>query len=93
MDRPIQVGDLVMVVKKCCPEFGLPDSPIFVVESFWQAPLTTKCRICGSQLSRKQATHHTGGDWVGYPVEWLKRIPPLSELEGEKTEEKLKEPA
>jgi hypothetical protein len=32
------------------------------------------------------ATHHHGGR---IPLSWLKRIPPLAELEGQRTEETL----
>lgn len=89
--KPIAVGDLVMVVKptECCGVFS-PKAHIFVVArikpSYW------RCVHCGrSGFGESMA-------WLDdntqcFAVFRLKRIPPISELEGVQSEEKLKEPA
>lgn len=89
MDRPIQVGDLVQIVRwphKCTPQSGWPrlGTP-FVVEAID----TCCCGICGERTGIGAGN----GLGRGAPLSWLKRIPPLEELEGQRTEETLREPA
>lgn len=85
-DRPIQVGDLVCVVKVHCDKQWL--NHVFQVTGITRA--IRKCYVCGHQEEMDTAT---GLSHFYMPLAWLRRIPPLSELEGERTEEKLKEPA
>ena len=89
-DRPIQVGDLVQVVRPpvcgCIKLIGIT----FKVSSFGNAE-RYRCTSCGFSWP------HDGHSVRGYKdfafQEYLlKRIPPLDELEGERTEEKLREP-
>ncbi len=87
-DRPIRVGDLVVQIKTCCEpdEFvGIP----FVVEKlvFCSAP----CSECGDSYSGLHVYEQEDEDWfeAWIPIHWLKRIPPLSELESEKSEDCL----
>jgi hypothetical protein len=86
MSEPIKAGDLVVVVRwPCCSgEVGW----IFSVKEL-RTSSDGWCLRCGSK------TGHTGAqlkasDGLGLvPVAWLKRIPPLSELEGERQDEAL----
>jgi hypothetical protein len=89
-DRPIQVGDLVLVVKPapCC---GVQNSfgPYKVLA------IDVSVGICGgcfgdSEWNVPRARLSNGQN---IPIVRLKRIPPLSELEGERTDEQIKEPA
>lgn len=91
MDKPISVGDLVMVVKPrlqcgCFSTVGR----IFQVIALVNRP--TFCRECGKVDGTfyDMAIDHIGD---GCPLFRLKRIPPLDEFEGEKRDEKLTEPA
>lgn len=85
-DRPIQVGDMVQVVRwPCC---GMRLGAIRTVEKFRQVS-SLKCCGCWAEHSGMFAYLDNGE----CPAEWLKRLPPLSELESSKTDEPLKEPA
>ena len=89
-DRPIQVGDLVQVVRptRCCggtKTIGWT----YLVMSF-NSMDSYKCEACGA-ITRSPVADR-GYGW-GCTVDRLKRIPPLSELEGQRTQEDLREPA
>jgi hypothetical protein len=91
MDKPISVGDLVVIVRlrECCPEntkLGL----IYRVNSLRTAEYA--CHYCGKPHGG-QWTVAWGEGNVGANVVRLKRIPPLSDLEGERTQEDIREPA
>ena len=94
MDRPIQVGDLVQVVRwPCC---GVALGYTYRVAEFrtWGERQCSKCKaLIKATIHAKGGADPFDGLCPAIPLEWLKRIPPLSELEGEKTEEKLREPA
>ena len=91
MDKPISVGDLVVIVDECCPN----ESSLGEIHRVLQiGTFHSGCDYCGDS-SHGVLAHLTGGEddndhWV--PLPWIKRIPPLEELEGAKTEEKLREP-
>lgn len=80
-EKPIGVGDLVMVVRCCCV-WAVAGRPIFkVVEidpginengDLWQ------CEGCGKLMPPEP---HAESDTTMHPVSWLKRIPPLEELD------------
>lgn len=85
-DRQIQVGDLVMVKQVCCDTsvLGVP----FIVS---RAILSGHyCTNCGKSHTASMLA--IGLRDYGVPFSWLKRIPPLDELEGRRTEEKLRLP-
>lgn len=89
---PIAVGDLVVVVRWPCCKGDIGHT--FVVAGLETRPDVAHCGYCGATGG------HTGmhakarrGDGGLYPLEFLKRIPPLGELEGEDTKEDLREPA
>lgn len=88
-DRPIAVGDLVMIVWPCCSYHA---SKVFTVMDVIAYDATGVCKSCGHTV--KKGTQLAAiSDRIGYPLSWLKRIPPMSELEGERSQEKLTEPA
>ena len=92
-ERPIAVGDLVQVVRPtpCCGnENNL--SRIFVVEAIGR--FGDFCMYCGRRVRLVSAQGLVGaGTTNSVRLSRLKRIPPLDELEGTKTDEPMKEPA
>ena len=91
-ERPIQVGDLVAYRRVCCDTFtdGIWIFRVGVLHDV--RPAGCKCSGCG-RLIPSGLNAAEFAKFPGAPLSWLKRIPPLSELEGERTQEKLKEPA
>ena len=90
--RAIQVGDLVQVVKvrDCCPErtaWGL----IFRVAEITGTEGLWRCCYCDKIEGKQPAAWDSNGG--GAELYRLKRIPPLEELEGTKTDEPIQEPA
>lgn len=88
----IQVGDLVQVVRaRTCCNGGTPNlGHVFRVNSIGRRRTST-CPYCGGGIPEIMvlADFHM----AGYAMDRLKRIPPLSELEGVKTDEPIQEPA
>jgi hypothetical protein len=86
VSEPIKVGDLVVVVKACCDmmvkhkNFGR----VFTVTGFNTGRL--KCHHCAFRVPN--ATWAEFGLYEAY-LPWLKRIPPLSELDDVKNTEEL----
>lgn len=88
-DRPIAVGDLVCIVGACCD----PKNVVGFVERVVGLRSTkTNCGGCGQSYFGVHAWFEGGNHW-GFPAVWLKRIPPLDELESASTDEPMKEPA
>lgn len=83
----ISVGDLVQVIKPstCCGYATSGIGEIFRVAVI--RPRNGKCPNCGAWPGdiKAMADHHQ----MGYDTTRLKRIPPLSELEGEKRDEEI----
>lgn len=90
MDKPISVGDLVQVIKPrpCC---GLPDTLGRILTVTRVAKKFLRCTSCGER--RPNVNAFLLSDNLSYEALRLKRIPPLSELESEKNDSKLAEPA
>jgi hypothetical protein len=92
-DKPISVGDLVAVIKprRC----GCDDSvgQIFQVEWIGVDGRPGKCMACGSNTFQPASITAKRVDGGYVELHRLRRIPPLSELEGERTQEEMKEPA
>jgi len=90
-ERPISVGDLVMVVRGHECHKG----EVYTVHGIEPATaIPWKCKRCKEVVKVGEYTFvDVTGRSEGFPDSWLRRIPPLTELEGERTEEKLKEPA
>lgn len=94
-DRPIQIGDLVMVVRSCCQRMEI--GYIFKVSAlaefnpYWGCP---HCKSTGKDIKViADARFGINRDCTHAPLSWLKRIPPLSEMEGQRAQEDIKEPA
>lgn len=85
----IAVGDLVVVVRSHCEGFASEAAGVtFIVEEMYNLP-RPMCTHCGVRLSDCKAAGTKGeGGWQ-IPLQFLKRIPPLSELEGEKRGEEI----
>lgn len=79
MSEPIKVGDLVMVVRLCCVKYMDGDGPIFTVAKIHDIGRGSICTHCKSDLP-DTARAASVAAFVGVPLPWLKRIPPLSEL-------------
>ena len=82
MSEPIKAGDLVIQIHACCPIYL---GRIFVVGKVDR--MFFRCNGC-SQADKNRLIVFTA-HIAGAPVEWVKRIPPLSELEGEKRVEEI----
>lgn len=89
-DKPIAVGDLVQVVRTCCNEF-LKGPWIFQVAEIASEP-EAFCSQCSKDVPGGAQARGLTGHRVGVPLPWLRRIPPLSELEGQQTQEPLRVP-
>ncbi len=90
MDKPIGVGDLVMVVRPtpCC---GCTDSIGDIFRVKWMGHLEGECCNCGddSVASEGPGADSDANNDEGYLLSRLKRIPPLSELETVRTEDEV----
>jgi hypothetical protein len=86
-DKPISVGDMVVVVKpsECCGDtrnIGW----IFRVDNMMGG--ANYCGICKKDWGESLDLWPNGSRW-SVPIQNVKRIPPLSELEGERREEEI----
>ena len=88
----IKVGDLVVVLRGHCGPHSWTGR-ILTVSELLQSPWG--CSTCGNiqWINETCARFHEEIGWYVCPTRYLKRIPPLEELEGQRTEERLKEPA
>ena len=87
MSEPIKVRDLVRVSKPCC--YHMLRYPIFRVAGFERFE-DYMCKACHTDSpSSLFAVSEENRRWH-VPVPWLKRIPPLEEVEGIETQEPLK---
>jgi len=88
MDKPISVGDLVRITHACC-------DPKNVVGYFEEV---TRISNTSTDCGRCRTPHHGAHAWFrsgnhyGFPVAWLKRIPPLADLEGVLAQGEIKHP-
>ena len=92
-ERAIQVGDLVQITKSLCGNEG----KIGTVVAF-AGLVDTYTESHGQRwwVLFPRPIPDTWGELQNpapIPHAWLKRIPPLSELEGQRTQEDLREPA
>lgn len=96
----INVGDLVQVIHWAPCMCGLGHIGTVLAPAYPVDPTVLKCGLCVPMLQGNHdraisALHisgfHTNGNGA-VPIVWLKRIPPLWTLEGQKTEEPLKIP-
>ena len=88
--REIKTGDMVVIVYQCCSvdsELGHVFRVTKVLET------GTGCSYCGDTFEGLCAEAADGSGPHAVPLHWLKRIPPLEELEGQNQKEDLREPA
>lgn len=92
MDKPIQVGDLVVIVTPS--HCGRTDS---IGDMFRVTKIRPRrggvCEGCNQRFGPGQLIAESDRDSLITELWRLKRIPPLEELEGQRAEETLKEPA
>lgn len=96
MSESIKVGDLVRVVHACCGEFA-QGRTIFQVYKFFDRLVGGGydgfCMYCHAKMPHERqafATPHLGTDEAPtFPLSWLRRIPPLEELDDVKREEEI----
>ena len=91
MSEPIKVGDLVMVIKTapCCGRTDTLGLTFHVTAIDTKPGACTQCvttRPAGTVVAATPDTHRIH-------LYRLKRIPPLAELEGGRTQEDIREPA
>jgi hypothetical protein len=99
MDKPISVGDLVMVVRghECvvAKVGGVPYTVEAIVPQMfggWYCPVCdTENHGTSEAYGAKLSPLHTGPG-SGIPLGWLKRIPPQPELEGADSWEEINTP-
>lgn len=87
MSEPIKVGDLVVVVRPqvCCGSTKRLGA-IFTAEYITGG--ANYCANCETKFSNSVDAWQRGMEW-SMPVDRLKRIPPLNELEGVDEKETL----
>ncbi len=91
-DSPISVGDLVAVVRPMPCGCGDSIGWVYKVTKIAkQDHYTSGCRFCGKDYQVGLLAYREDG--CGADLYRLKRIPPLGELEGQRTEEDIREPA
>jgi hypothetical protein len=84
MDRPISVGDLVQVVRwDCCA--GILGE-VFRVQIIRQSTPKARCTYCKAEQGSVLAVD---SDKYMAPLAWVKRIPPLEELDEVRTEDEV----
>lgn len=91
MNKPIQAGDLVQVIRpSACPVATSANlGHIFVVDAILTEKEANSCRYCGAQNHGDHLYAFEKGPYVAWGLRRLKRIPPLEELEGEKHDERI----
>ncbi len=99
--KPISVGDLVMVVRghSCAIEVlgGVPFKVTNILQRTGTGWTCNRCmtpNIAGDVYYGVQGAPVVKGvkrlsDHTSLPITWVKRIPPLEELEGEKRDERI----
>ena len=87
MSEPIKVGDLAMLVRDHGCQGGVGVVGFIVQIDRIYAPTPVECS-CGVPVLT-EAAFAIDGHRYSAPMFWLKRIPPLSELEGEKRDEEI----
>ena len=95
-ERPITVGDLVQVVRgHSCILARVGGWTFVVVEIVQPRGGGWYCEHCKTENAgpNEPGAARRIGEGAYLPLSWLKRIPPLAELEGQRTEESIREPA
>lgn len=93
MDKPISVGDLVVIVRASHCGSTASIGSIFRVTVIRKRRWGSVCEACRHVLPEGEWVAELAGDDSITELHRLKRIPPLGELEGVKTEEDIREPA
>ena len=83
----IEVGDLAMLVRSCCNRYL---GRVFRVAGFEPHQDCFACSFCGTEHpAMTLALTGEKEKFATAPLPWIKRIPPLDELEGLHTQESV----
>jgi hypothetical protein len=88
MSEPIKVGDLVYVLKTCCPEGTAKMTGRIRTVSAIQNE-RTKCPYCGNVYEGPHINNTQSKVAWGSPHWWFRRIPPTGELDDVKRDEEI----
>lgn len=92
MNEPIKEGDLVVLVRGHSCALNEAGGVPFVFGKTHTYSTAPRCARCKESALFGAGTHprlpQSLGGWVT-PIEWLKRIPPPEELEGEKRSDEV----
>jgi hypothetical protein len=88
MSEPIRAGDWVVVVRTCCDGTAKESLGLMGPVQYIKNPIWIRCHYCKKEATVNRARFNDG-EWPVAPLDWLKRIPPMSELEGEKRDEEI----
>ena len=91
MSEPIKVGDLVVVVHSCCSDTREGLGQVFRVSNVRMCkPHGILCRKCGYTGHEMMAEPEEETKVLSHaPFSWLKRIPPLGELDDVRQDEEI----
>ena len=89
MSRPIQIGDLVMLVRWPHACFGKGRRTIFVVEGISSNVVCPKCRAVFHENCATYYVDAWDGGFRAVPFSWLKRIDPPSQDESVTRDEEV----
>ena len=73
-DETIRAGDLVAVVRPCCPNYS-GGIWIYTVAKVWHRSWRHRCAHCGNTTPAGNYAAETSTE-MGVPVAWLKKIHP-----------------
>ena len=88
MSEPIKVGDLVQVVRGCCTGFRQEADGVIYVAAEIAPGVIALCRHCKGAGRHTLVRQGRIGEW-SIPIQYLKRIPPLGELDDVKRDEEI----
>ena len=92
MDRPLEVGDLVVVIRTCCvntyKESGGAVGTVKEINNYFSFDGKWQCAYC-HKIGDGQCITAFNAPYTAAPASWLRRIPPLSELESVKQTEEI----
>lgn len=92
MEKPIEAGDLVIITWRCCGAFS---GMIKTVDRIYEEPIAMgyglRCAMCNkhvdySTLADLSPTFQ-GFTYARAPLAWLRRIPPMEELQSDRLRE------
>ena len=87
-EKPISVGDLVIMVRACCEQSGIYLGSIKIVEGICNSDLSGPCTNCGFRPIPPYAVMSMPSN-NAVPFRWLKRLDPDALKDDVPTREEL----